>query len=116
MTAQSSTRLATEPSRNRTAADRRTWARHRHARTGLRAWVRQLGGPDTVVETPAIMSQRVQVVDLSAGGIGLLLPDGLEPGALLTVALEKSGQQYSRRLLVRVMHRVADSRGGWRVG
>jgi arylsulfatase A len=70
MKAQTFARPAPEPCRNRTGAERRTWARHRHARTGLRAWVRQLGSPDGIAETPAIMSQRVKVVDLSKGGIG----------------------------------------------
>jgi hypothetical protein len=52
--------------------------------------------------------------DISAGGLGLLLPRRFEPGVLL--AVEVAVGREARSLLVRVVHATPQAGGGWLVG
>ena len=54
------------------------------------------------------------VRDVSAGGVGLLLPRRFEPGALLAVELPEGGS--ARSVLAQVAHATAHGGGQWLVG
>jgi hypothetical protein len=57
-----------------------------------------------------------RVRDISAHGIGLVLPHPLEPGTLLTAELGSPGGDRVRTVLARVVHVTARDRGEWIVG
>ena len=57
-----------------------------------------------------------RAVDVSAGGVALVLARRFEPGAILGVRLESSDGQVTRDLLLRVVHVAADLGGTWRLG
>jgi hypothetical protein len=57
-----------------------------------------------------------RTVDVSAGGIALVLGRRFEPGAVLCVRLESADGEVARELLLRVVHVVADVGGSWRLG
>ncbi len=57
-----------------------------------------------------------RTVDVSAGGIALVLERRFEPGAVLCVRLESPDGEVSRDLLLRVVHVLADMDGSWRLG
>jgi hypothetical protein len=56
-----------------------------------------------------------RVVDISAGGIGLVLSRRFEPGAMLSVCLA-SPDGETRTLFLRVVHLAKNVDGGWRLG
>lgn len=54
--------------------------------------------------------------DLSAGGVGLLLPRHVVPGGLLTVELRDRTHNSWRLKLLRVVHAAPQGPGCWKVG
>src|SRR5438105_2629459 len=64
--------------------------------------------------SPAPWLARVR--DISAHGIGLVLPHPVEPGALLTGDVESPTRDVMRTILARVVHVTARARGEWIVG
>jgi hypothetical protein len=64
--------------------------------------------------SPAPWLARVR--DISAHGIGLVLPHPVEPGALLTGDVESPSGNLTRTILARVVHVTARARGEWVVG
>jgi hypothetical protein len=64
--------------------------------------------------SPAPWLARVR--DISAHGIGLVLPHPVEPGALLTGDLESPTRNLVRTILARVVHVTSHERGEWIVG
>ena len=58
---------------------------------------------------------RVKVKDVSMQGVGLLLSRRVEPGTLLAVTLSNSTRQFSKTVIVRVVH-VTAVLGGFLVG
>jgi hypothetical protein len=57
-----------------------------------------------------------RVVNISCGGVGLLLSRRFEPGFLLQVELQIPHKGFSRPLLVQVLHATGHERGGWLLG
>jgi hypothetical protein len=57
-----------------------------------------------------------RVRDISAGGVGLVLPRRFEPGAGLIIEIPATASTEADRLLARVVHATALSRGGWLLG
>jgi hypothetical protein len=57
-----------------------------------------------------------RALDISAGGVALVLSRRFEVGALLTVRLETSDGKTTRTLLVRVVHATQVDGGTWRLG
>jgi hypothetical protein len=68
-----------------------------------------LGG-DVVDSWPA------RALDISAGGVALVLGRRFEPGALLTVRLETADGKTTRTMLVRVVHTTQVDERTWRLG
>src|SRR5262249_44077687 len=66
-----------------------------------------------IVSEPPAAAPPARVRDVSATGIGLLLPQPLKPGAVLVLTLQTRDQQLSRPLPVRVMHATRQADGGW---
>jgi hypothetical protein len=62
------------------------------------------------------LSWPAQVRDISAFGIGLLVPRRFEPGTLLSMTLENSAQNVARHVVARVIHATAQNGGRWRLG
>jgi hypothetical protein len=62
------------------------------------------------------VSWPAQILDISRGGIGLLLGRRFEPGAVLMMDLEDPGQAVSRSVFARVIHVKAQEDGQWRLG
>jgi hypothetical protein len=60
--------------------------------------------------------QPAHVVDISAGGVALVLVRRLEPGAMLSVRLACSDEESTRTLFLRVVHLVPHADGSWRLG
>src|SRR5262245_23900493 len=56
-----------------------------------------------------------KVLDVSMGGVGLLLARRVEPGALLAVGLTNPARGFTKTVLVRVAH-VSPRGGGYLVG
>lgn len=56
------------------------------------------------------------VRDLSAGGVGMLVPQQLAPGGLLTVELLDKGRQSWHLKLVHVVHATARAEDLWLIG
>jgi hypothetical protein len=85
-----------------------------------RAWVRYPCHLDIVYwkstgsATEACRSARV--LDISAGGVCMLLNRPFEPGTVLTLQLENSEQGCTRTLLVHVVHVRPHSHSEWMVG
>src|SRR5262245_51855451 len=57
-----------------------------------------------------------RVVNISCGGLGLLLSRRFEPGTLLQVEVQTPKQGFSRPLLVQVLHLTGHDHGGWLLG
>src|SRR5437868_6293084 len=85
-----------------------------------RAWVRYPCHLDIVYwkstgsATEACRSARV--LDISAGGVCMLLNRPFEPGTVLTLQLENAEQGCTRTLLVHVVHVRPYSHSEWMVG
>jgi PilZ domain-containing protein len=56
------------------------------------------------------------VHNISATGIGLVVPHQLRPGTVLVIRLTSSTRAVSRPLVVRVMHATAQGNGSWLTG
>lgn len=56
------------------------------------------------------------LLDISLGGVGLLLPRSFEAGCLLTLELSDPAQGKPRSFAVRVVHASPDETRGWLVG
>jgi hypothetical protein len=61
-------------------------------------------------------SSRTRIRDVSAFGIGLVLPHDVEPGAVLTVEVDPPDTQAGRPILARVVHTTALNSNEWLVG
>ena len=57
----------------------------------------------------------VRIKDISAAGVGLLVPERLEPGMLLAVTLSNPGRSFHKTVMVRVTH-VSPAHGLFLVG
>ncbi len=57
-----------------------------------------------------------EVVNISAGGIGLLLPQPFKPRTVLVVELTGVDESFTRDLLARVVHLRKKEEGKWLVG
>jgi hypothetical protein len=89
--------------------DKRIWVRYDCVRCPVRANYRKVG--DSAGE-----SQPVQVLDISAAGIGLSVPSPLDAGSLLTLdLLDKSGQK-ALTILACVVHTTSRVGGEYAVG
>jgi len=84
-----------------------------------RAWVRftcnlqvTCGPAD---EDPEILWP-AKVVNVSQGGVGLLLSRRFQPDTILQVEVQIPNKGFSRPLLVQVKHVTGHEHGGWLVG
>jgi hypothetical protein len=57
-----------------------------------------------------------RVVDISVGGLALVLERRFEPGAMLSVRLACSDEESARTLFLRVVHISPHADGSWRLG
>jgi PilZ domain len=87
-----------------------------------RAWVRYASNFDVSCQANGAMKDAGwpgKVLDISLGGIGLLLRHRFPPGAPLTVELKSLHSDFQRTLTVRVMHSrpvIAQGDACWLVG
>jgi PilZ domain len=84
-----------------------------------RAVVRQVWRRETPGHLSAVdchEARWVRVQDLTASGVGLVLPHDYEPGTALLVELHNLKEGYARTLRVRVMHSTSQGDGTWLVG
>jgi hypothetical protein len=76
-------------------------------RPGLKCYCQPgIGQPDTVW-------WRGRVLEISTGGLGLLLGRRFEPGTSLTLDVESLAPVFSTTVPVRVMQATPQPRGGW---
>jgi hypothetical protein len=61
-------------------------------------------------------SQKAQVHDISATGIGLLCQDHIKPGTVVIITLHDTQQRRFRPMPVRVMHATVQPDGLWLIG
>jgi hypothetical protein len=81
-----------------------------------RRWVRFPCNVETVCATSLMTpGERVaaRVLNVSSGGIGLLLPCEFEPGTLLHFQVPGADEGPARKLLLRVVRTVEHSNGDW---
>lgn len=96
--------LLSEPAPGPSLRERRVWVRRRWNGT---CRVRHQTTPSEVIEQATIR-------DISAGGIGLVLSTGVNPGAILEI--EFRGDRYPRSLLAYVAHASQRADRTWIVG
>jgi c-di-GMP-binding flagellar brake protein YcgR len=82
--------------------DQRTWVRYECA---LRATYQRVGDDQNQA------TYKAQVLNVSASGVGLLLTEPLEPGALITVTLYSKQGQPVRSILACVVHTTDRTNG-----
>jgi hypothetical protein len=87
-----------------------------------RAWVRYASSCEVACQSVGALKDAGwpgKVLDVSLGGIGLLLRHRFPPGAPLVVELKKANSQFHRTVSVRVMHSrpvIAEGDHCWLVG
>ena|SRR5437660_1713592 len=87
-----------------------------------RAWVRYSSGCDVACQNAGALKDAGwpgKVLDVSLGGIGLLLRHRFPPGAPLIVELKRPSSHFHRTVAVRVMHSrpvIAEGDPCWLVG
>jgi c-di-GMP-binding flagellar brake protein YcgR len=89
------------------------------ARSNRRATVRYQCPPATsgkVYCGEALEFQQAWVLDLSMGGMGLLLARPLQAGALLNIQIKILSPKKLFQLSARVVHATAQPNGDWLVG
>jgi hypothetical protein len=87
-------------------ADQRTWVRFA---TDVKASYQLIAG-EGAAPKPA------KVVNLSASGVGLLVAEAVENGALLSVELHAGQGDFTRTMLSCVVHVTARPAGEWALG
>jgi hypothetical protein len=68
------------------------------------------------VQAEANLSWSARVLNISQGGVALLLRRRFEKGTLLTVELQRSDQHPSDPFMARVVHVTPQPDGGWLIG
>jgi len=87
-----------------------------------RAWVRYASSCEVACQSSGSLKDAGwpgKVLDVSLGGIGLLLRHRFPPGAPLIVELKRTGSHFHRTVAVRVMHSrpvIAQGDACWLVG
>jgi hypothetical protein len=72
-----------------------------------RAHVRYAPAPETTCQLTAGGNNSVwwaNVLDISTGGIGLVVSRRFEPGTLLAIGVENKSREFSHMLVARVIH------------
>jgi hypothetical protein len=87
-------------------SDQRTWVRFA---TDVKASYQRIAGDNN---TPRL----AKVVNLSASGVGLMVADAVENGALMSVELHARHGDFKRTMLACVVHVTARSEGEWALG
>jgi hypothetical protein len=92
--------------------------RLRPAAPDSRAWVRFPCNVETVCTALDPGGDRVpaRILDISAGGLGLLAPCDFAPGALLHMPLPPAPAQPPRNVLLRIIRSQARAHGDWLLG
>jgi hypothetical protein len=91
----------------------------RHAWIKRRAEARYHCGPATpgrLVKGGDGQSRRAWILNLSAGGVGLLLDEALEAETLLVVHIKSGTTGNWFELAARVVHSTAQASGEWLIG
>jgi PilZ domain len=94
-------------------------ARARPAATDCRAWVRFPCNVETVcysVDTAPAEQLPARILNISAGGVGLLVPCQFESKTLLNLQLPPRPRQPGRKVLVRVVQGRPFGNGDWYLG
>jgi hypothetical protein len=84
-----------------------------------RVWVRSLSDVETnckLAEAPATGRMSARIRNISRGGINLLVPQPLQPGALLSVELPGGGAGDEYFVLACIIHSAAQPNGEWGLG
>lgn len=85
-----------------------------------RSWVRFPCSADTTVHTILAAEQtewQAKIVNISAGGIGIVVPGAIEIGTLLSVDLrDPNNAAPARTLMVRIVHCDPAENGAFRLG
>lgn len=91
----------------------------RHSALDRRAWVRFTCDLEVACapteEDPEILWP-ARVVNVSQGGVGLLLSRRFEPDTLLQVEVQIPQKGFSRPMIVQVKHVTGHNYGGWLMG
>lgn len=84
-----------------------------------RGWIRFTCDLDATclpsAEDPEVLWP-ARVLNLSCGGVGLLVSRRFEPDTLLQIELQTAKRSFSRPLLVQVLHVTGHQTGGWLIG
>ncbi|HYT88627.1 MAG TPA: PilZ domain-containing protein [Gemmataceae bacterium] len=88
------------------SSDQRTWMRFT---CDVKAQYQPIGGPETA-------PQNAKVINLSASGVGLLVPRSIDNGALLSVELQAASGSFRRTMLACVVHVTAQPESEWALG
>jgi hypothetical protein len=91
----------------------------RAAASDSRRWVRFTCEAESTCEPHAPGSgerYRARVLEVSPGGVGVLLPARVPPGTLLRLRLPAEMSQFGPTLLVRVVHYLRYGDQGWFLG
>jgi len=84
-----------------------------------RAHVRYAPAPETTCQLTAGGNNSVwwaSVLDISTGGIGLLVSRRFEPGTLLAIGVENKNREFSHTLVARVVHVRRESASRYLLG
>lgn len=84
-----------------------------------RAHIRYAPAPDTTCQLTAGGNNSVwwaSVMDISTGGIGLVVSRRFEPGTLLAIGVENKNREFSHMLVARVVHVRKESASRYIIG
>lgn len=84
-----------------------------------RAHIRYAPAPETTCQLTAGGNNSVwwaSVVDISTGGVGLLVSRRFEPGTLLAIGVENKNREFSHMLVARVIHVRKESASRFTIG
>lgn len=59
---------------------------------------------------------KAKIKDVSTEGVGLWMPDSIEPGTLLAIGLSNPSQNFFRTMIVQVVHSTPNRGGGYHIG
>ncbi len=93
--------------------------RQRAAPSDQRGWVRFACDVQATYQTVGASSsppRPAKVLNLSASGVGLVVPAPVENGSLLSVELQPADGEFTRTMLACVVHQTAQAEGEWALG
>jgi hypothetical protein len=104
------TSLQTKVSAEESGSERRAFVRHS---TAMEAFCEPIAGE---IAAEPEMGWAAKVLNISAGGVALVLQRRFEPGTPLVIELSSNAETQGRTLFASVVHVRSQPRGKWLVG